>query len=54
MLLLELLTGKPPLEHTALVGTDLPAWEKSGRKDEGTDDERLMMIIEIAAACVRS
>lgn len=53
VLLLELLTGKPPLQHAALIATDLPAWVRSVR-EEGTDDERLLMIIDIAAACVRS
>ncbi|XP_072977806.1 probable inactive receptor kinase At5g67200 [Typha angustifolia] len=54
VLLLELLTGKPPLQHPILVATDLPSWVRSVRVDEGADDERLMMIIDIAAACVRS
>jgi len=54
VLLLELLTGKPPLQHTALIATDLAAWVRSVREDEGTHEERLTMIIDIAAACVRS
>ncbi|KAG1359041.1 putative inactive receptor kinase [Cocos nucifera] len=53
VLLLELLTGKFPLQHPVLIATDLPVWVRSVR-EEGTDDERLMMIIDIAAACVRS
>ncbi|KAH0460789.1 hypothetical protein IEQ34_008364 [Dendrobium chrysotoxum] len=54
VLLLELLTGKPPLQHRFLVATDLPTWVRSVRDDEGADDERLRMIVDVAAACVRS
>lgn len=54
VLLLELLTGKPPLKHTALIATDLPAWVRSVRDDDAKDDERVSMIIEIATSCVRS
>lgn len=54
VLLLELLTGKPPLQHANLIATDLPSWVRSVREDDGPDDERLMMIVGIAAACIRS
>ncbi|KAJ6794847.1 putative inactive receptor kinase [Iris pallida] len=54
VLLLELLTGKPPLQHANLIATDLPSWVRSAREDDGPDDERLMMIVGIAAACIRS
>ncbi|KAI0510990.1 hypothetical protein KFK09_011606 [Dendrobium nobile] len=54
VLLLELLTGKPPLQHHFLVATDLPTWVRSVRDDEGADDERLRMIVDVTAACVRS
>lgn len=54
VLLLELLTGKPPLQHANLIATDLPSWVRSVREDDGADDERLMMIVGIAAACIRS
>ncbi|KAG0470668.1 hypothetical protein HPP92_017368 [Vanilla planifolia] len=53
ILLLELLTGRPPLPHRDLVTTDLPAWVRSLREDEGSDDERVMMIVDIAVACVQ-
>ncbi|KAJ0983860.1 hypothetical protein J5N97_002216 [Dioscorea zingiberensis] len=53
VLLLELLTGKPPLQHPVLLGTDLPVWVRSVR-DDGAEDERVMMLVDIAAACVRS
>ncbi|CAL9150497.1 probable inactive receptor kinase At5g67200 [Musa acuminata AAA Group] len=54
VLLLELLTGKRPSQQPVLVETTLPVWVRSMREDviEGADDERLMMIIDIAAACV--
>ncbi|KAG6486434.1 probable inactive receptor kinase At5g67200 [Zingiber officinale] len=51
VLLLELLTGKSPSQHPVLMETDIPAWVQSTREDGG-DDERLMMIVNIAAACV--
>ncbi|OAY79772.1 putative inactive receptor kinase [Ananas comosus] len=55
VLLLELLTGRPPLEHSALAGMDLSTWVQSVREDEGADEkERLMMIVDIVAACVQS
>lgn len=53
VLLLELLTGKPPLQHPVLIPPDLPVWVRSVRED-GACDERLMMIIDIAAACIHS
>ncbi|KAJ3677276.1 hypothetical protein LUZ60_003000 [Juncus effusus] len=55
VLLLELLSGKPPLDHQELVSKDLPEWVRAVRAEgEGADDERLMMIADIAASCVRS
>ncbi|ONK60402.1 uncharacterized protein A4U43_C08F18050 [Asparagus officinalis] len=54
VLLLELLTGKPPVQHSTLVSIDLAAWVRSARDDEGSDDERVMMVVEIAEACVRT
>ncbi|WOK91827.1 hypothetical protein Cni_G00518 [Canna indica] len=53
VLLLELLTGKPPLQHPVLIASDLPVWVRSVRED-GVNDERLLMIIDIAAACTHS
>ncbi|KAJ8461243.1 hypothetical protein OPV22_034169 [Ensete ventricosum] len=54
VLLLELLTGKRPSQQPVLEETTLPVWVRSMREDviEGADDERLMTIIDIAAACV--
>ncbi|CAM0902026.1 unnamed protein product [Alopecurus aequalis] len=54
VLLLELLSGKTPLEHSVLVATNLQTYALSGREDEGVDSERLSMIVDIASACVRS
>ncbi|KAG6532831.1 probable inactive receptor kinase At5g67200 [Zingiber officinale] len=52
VLLLELLTGKSPLQFPILSATEVPAWVQSTREDSD-DDERLMMIAHIAAACVQ-
>lgn len=54
VLLLELLSGKAPLEHSVLVATNLQTYALSAREDEGMDSERLSMIVDIASACVRS
>uniref|UniRef100_A0ACD5UFN8 Uncharacterized protein n=1 Tax=Avena sativa TaxID=4498 RepID=A0ACD5UFN8_AVESA len=54
ILLLELLSGKTPLEHSVLVATNLQTYALSAREDEGVDSERLSMIVDIASACVRS
>lgn len=50
VLLLELLTGKPPLEHPILIASDIPLWVRSVR-DNGDIEEPLMTIIDIASAC---
>ncbi|EAY95823.1 hypothetical protein OsI_17692 [Oryza sativa Indica Group] len=54
ILLLELISGKPPLQHSVLVATNLQTYVQSARDDEGVDVERLSMIVDIASACVRS
>ena len=54
VLLLELLSGKPPLQHSILVASNLQTYVMSAREDEGVDSDRISMIIDIAAACVRS
>ncbi|KAK1291113.1 putative inactive receptor kinase [Acorus calamus] len=53
VLLLELLTGKPPAQHPVYATENLPQWVSSVREDEGCEDERLMMLVDVAAACVR-
>lgn len=52
VLLLELLTGKSPSQHPAIIPACLPSWVRSTRQDSG-EDERLMMIAHIAAACTQ-
>ncbi|TKW06960.1 hypothetical protein SEVIR_7G275200v4 [Setaria viridis] len=54
VLLLELLSGKPPLQHSVLVASNLQTFVQSAREDEGVDSDRISMIVDIAAACVRS
>ncbi|CAL9760929.1 unnamed protein product [Musa acuminata subsp. burmannicoides] len=52
VLLLELLTGKPPSQHPVLMASELPVWVRSSREDEA-NNESLTMIIDIAVACIR-
>ncbi|CAD6261986.1 unnamed protein product [Miscanthus lutarioriparius] len=54
VLLLELLSGKPPLQHSVLVASNLQSYVQSARDDEGVDSDRITMIVDIAATCVRS
>lgn len=54
VLLLELLSGKPPLQHHILASADLLSWVRSIRDDESEGEERLRMIVDVAAACVKS
>ena len=54
VLLLELLSGKPPLQHSVLVASNLQTYVQSAREDEGVDSDRITMIVDIAATCVRS
>lgn len=51
VLLLELLTGKPPSEHPLLVPTDRVSWVKSVREDNGGKDNRMDMLVEVATTC---
>nr|DAD34678.1 TPA_asm: hypothetical protein HUJ06_005318 [Nelumbo nucifera] len=48
ILLLELLTRKPPSQHPLLIFNDLLNWVKSVRDDDGGDENRLAMLLEIA------
>ncbi|XP_062185663.1 probable inactive receptor kinase At5g67200 [Phragmites australis] len=54
VLLLELLSGKPPLQHSVLVANNLQTYVQSAREDEGVDSDRISMIVDIAAVCIRS
>ncbi|WRX30931.1 Serine-threonine/tyrosine-protein kinase [Theobroma cacao] len=54
VLLLELLTGKPPSQHPFLAPEEMMHWLTSCREDDGGDDERLGMLLEVAIACSTS
>ncbi|XP_007017159.2 PREDICTED: probable inactive receptor kinase At5g67200 [Theobroma cacao] len=54
VLLLELLTGKPPSQHPFLAPEEMMHWLRSCREDDGGDDERLGMLLEVAIACSTS
>ncbi|PSS19740.1 Inactive receptor kinase [Actinidia chinensis var. chinensis] len=51
VLLLELLTGKSPCQHPCLAAEDLVHWVRLAREDEGGEDHRLAMLVEVAMAC---
>ncbi|GFS35200.1 leucine-rich repeat protein kinase family protein [Actinidia rufa] len=51
VLLLELLTGKSPCQHPCLTAEDLIHWVRLEREDEGGEDHRLAMLVEVAMAC---
>lgn len=51
VLLLELLTGKPPSQHPFLVPTDLLNWVRAMRDDDIGEDNRLAMLTEVASLC---
>ncbi|XVE55843.1 hypothetical protein DITRI_Ditri03aG0189900 [Diplodiscus trichospermus] len=51
VLLLELLTGKFPSQHPFLAPDQMMHWLRSSRDDDGGDDERLGMLLEVAMAC---
>lgn len=51
ILLLELLTGKPPAQHPFLAPPDMPDWVRAMRDDDGEDDMRLRMLVEVASFC---
>ncbi|XP_043711916.1 probable inactive receptor kinase At5g67200 [Telopea speciosissima] len=51
VLLLELLTGKPPSQHPFLMPTELHIWVKTTRDDDCGEENRLAMLTEVAAMC---
>ena len=51
ILLLELLTGKPPSEHPVLVPSEMVKWVRSNREDKGGEDNRMDMLLEVATTC---
>nr|GEX25923.1 probable inactive receptor kinase At5g67200 [Tanacetum cinerariifolium] len=53
VLLLELLTGKPAIDHPHLMPDDMVKWVKAAR-DNGrgdSEDNRLIMLVEVAIVC---
>lgn len=53
VLMLELLAGRPPPMLPGLAD-ELPAWVRSARDDDAGEDERVMMLLGVAVACVRA
>ncbi|KAF5197262.1 Inactive leucine-rich repeat receptor-like serine/threonine-protein kinase [Thalictrum thalictroides] len=51
ILLLELLSGKPPSEHPFLVPEELSNWVQSVRDVEPGEENRLAMLVEVAITC---
>ncbi|PIA56572.1 hypothetical protein AQUCO_00700726v1 [Aquilegia coerulea] len=51
ILLLELLSGKPPSEHPFLVPEELSNWVQSVREVEPGEENRLAMLVEVAITC---
>ncbi|KAL2926448.1 hypothetical protein RDABS01_015689 [Bienertia sinuspersici] len=52
VLLLELLSGKPPSQHPFLAPHDMLEWVKSMRGDDDSfDDNNLTMLTEVASMC---
>lgn len=51
ILLLELLTGKSPSELPFLVPGDMSSWVRSIRDDNGGEDSRMDMLLQVATTC---
>ncbi|KAL5559076.1 hypothetical protein UlMin_035287 [Ulmus minor] len=52
ILLMELLTGKPPSEHPVLVPNDMMEWVRSTRDcNDGGENNKMEMLLEVALAC---
>ncbi|XP_047157414.1 probable inactive receptor kinase At5g67200 isoform X1 [Vigna umbellata] len=51
VLLLELLTGKHPSQQPFLAPADLQDWVRTMRDDDGSEDNRLEMLTEVASIC---
>ncbi|KAI6695195.1 hypothetical protein NL676_022905 [Syzygium grande] len=50
VLLLELLTGKHPLQHPFLVPSEMLDWVRAMREEDG-EDKRLGMLVDVATVC---
>ncbi|KAF3641683.1 putative inactive receptor kinase [Capsicum annuum] len=51
ILLLELLTGKPPSQHPHLSPPDVPDWVRAMREDDNEEDRWLAMLVDLASIC---
>ncbi|CAH1421147.1 unnamed protein product [Lactuca virosa] len=52
VLLLELLSGRPPSQHPHLVPDDMAEWVRAMREnDDVVGDDRLGMLVEVAGVC---
>lgn len=51
ILLLELLTGKPPSQHPFLPAPDAPNWVRAMRDDDSEEEKWVAMLVEIASLC---
>ncbi|ESW27893.1 hypothetical protein PHAVU_003G241400 [Phaseolus vulgaris] len=51
VLLLELLTAKHPSQQPFLAPADLQDWVRAMRDDDGSEDNRLEMLTEVASIC---
>lgn len=51
VLLLELLTGKPPSQHPFVVPADMPEWVRAMRDVDDGEDDRLGSLVEVAGVC---
>lgn len=51
ILLLELLTGKPPSQHPHLSPPDMPDWVRAMREDDNEEDRWLAMLVDLASIC---
>lgn len=51
ILLLELLTGKFPSELPFMVPGDMSSWVRSIRDDNGSEDNQMDMLLQVATTC---
>ena len=52
ILLVELLSGKPPSQHPILSPADMPHWVKAMRQyNDGSEDTQVGMLVEVASLC---
>lgn len=51
VLLLELLSGKPPSQHPFLAPTDMQGWVRAVRDDGDGEDNQLGLLVEVASVC---